>query len=305
MQEHNTLVPEIESNESLPPLQPLNLTDILDGMFSIYRNNFQLFFKISLVYFVIGYVIDKIGVYLVLRNAADDLLVGLFFTLITSTLLSLFVVGAILYTSSQVFLDKDITVEAALQQSLHRYTSLIGGSLLYVLVITLLSITCIGIPFAIYLLVRWGLYALPIMVEEKPVGESFRRSSELVKGNWWRVCGIMFAIILIYYMISTILSTTFSIIFMLIPGTGQLPTNATPIETILFIFAPTPENIGWLTYFIRNFFALAITSLLLPIASIGSTLLYYDMRIRKEALDLEMQVTDNLEQIPTEHNEES
>lgn len=305
MQEHNTLVPEIESNESLPPLQPLNLTDILDGMFSIYRNNFQLFFKISLVYFVIGYVIDKIGVYLVLRNAADDLLVGLFFTLITSTLLSLFVVGAILYTSSQVFLDKDITVEAALQQSLHRYTSLIGGSLLYVLVITLLSITCIGIPFAIYLLVRWGLYALPIMVEEKPVGESFRRSSELVKGNWWRVCGIMFAIILIYYMISTILSTTFSIIFMIVPGTGQLPTNATPIETILFIFAPTPEDIGWLTYFIRTFFALAITSLLLPIASIGSTLLYYDMRIRKEALDLEMQVTDNLEQIPTEHNEES
>ncbi len=309
MQEHNTLVPEIESNESLPPLQPLNLTDILDGMFSIYRNNFQLFFKISLVYFVIGYVIDKIGIYLVLRNTVDDNLVSLFFTLITSTLLvlllSLFVVGAILYASSQVFLGKDITVEAALQQSLRRYTPLIGGSLLYVLVITLLFITCIGIPFAIYLFVRWGLYALPIMVEEKPVGASFRRSSELVKGNWWRVCGIMFAIILIYYMISTILSTTFSIIFMLIPGTGQLPTNTTPIQTILFIFAPTPEDIGWLTYFIRTFFALAITSLLLPIASIGSTLLYFDMRIRKEALDLELQVTDNIDQSPTEHNEES
>ena len=304
MQEHNTLTPENESNESLPPLQPLNLTDILDGMFSLYRNNFQLFFKITLVYFVIGYVIDKIGIYLVLRNTVDNILVGLLFTTVTSTLLSLFVVGAILYASSQVFLGKDITAEAALQQSLRRYLPFLGGFVLYMLVITLLFITCIGIPFAIYLFVRWGLYVLPILVEETSVGKSLRRSSELVKGNWWRVCGIMLAIILIYYMISTILSTTFSIIFMLIPGTGQFPTDATPIETILFIFAPTPENIGWLTYFIRTFFALAITALLLPIASIGSTLLYFDMRIRKEALDLEMQVTDNLGQIPTEHNNE-
>ncbi len=305
MQEHNTLVPESESNESLPSLQPLNLTDILDGMFSLYRNNFQLFFKICLVYFVIGYVIDKIGVYLVLRNTLDDVLVGMFFAIITSLFLSLFVIGAIIYATSQVYLGKNITVEAALQHSLRRYTSFLGGSLLYMLVITLLFITCIGIPFAIYLFVRWGLYGLPIMIEEKPVGASFRRSSELVKGKWWRVFGIMLAIILIFYMLSIILSTTFSIIFMLIPGTGEMPYDATALETILFVLAPTPEDIGWLTYFIRTFFSIGIAALLLPIASIGSTLLYYDMRIRKEALDLEMQVTDNLEQIPTEHNEES
>jgi hypothetical protein len=30
----------------------------------------------------------------------------------------------------------------------------------------------------------------------------------------------------------------------------------------------------------------------MPIVLIGSTLLYYDLRIRKEAFDIEMQVTD-------------
>lgn len=305
MQEHNTLGPDNENQNPNLNMQPLSLTDILDGMFSLYRNNFQLFFKISLVYFVIGYVIDKIGVYLVLRNTLDNILGGMFFSIITSLLLSLFVIGAIIYATSQVYLGKDITVDAALQQSLRRYISFLGGSLLYMLVITGLSITCIGIPFGIYLFVRWGLYGLPIMVEETSVGSSFRRSSELVKGNWWRVCGIMLAIVLIYYMISSILSTTFSFLFLLIPGTGEMPIDATPMETILFVLAPTPENIGWLTYFIRTFFTLGITALLLPIASIGTTLLYFDMRIRKEALDLEMQVTENLDQVPSEESEES
>lgn len=304
MQEHNSLITENESQDSYATMQPLSLTDILDGMFSLYRNNFQLFFKIALVYFVIGYIIDKIGVYLVLRNTLDNILVGAIFSIVTALLLSLYVIGAISYASSQVFLGKDITVEAALRQSWHRYTQLFTCSVIYTLVFMGLFITCIGIPFAIYMFVRWGLSYLPILVEETSVGASLRRSSELVKENWWRVCGIMLAIILIYYMISTILSTTFSFIFMLIPGTGEMPPDATLLEMISFIFAPTPTEIGWLMYSIRDFFELAITALLLPIASIGTTLLYFDMRIRKEALDLEMQATDNLGQIPAEHNNE-
>ena len=305
MQEHTTLASEKQSPESPPNMHPLSLTDILDGMFSLYRNNFQLFFKISLVYFVIGYVIDKIGIYLVLRNTLDNILGGMFFSIITSMLITLFVIGAIIYAASQVFLGENITVEAALKQSLRRYMTFLGTYLLYMLVITLLYATCIGIPFAIYLFVRWGLYGLPIIVEETSVGASFRRSSELVKGNWGRVCGIMLAILLIYCMISTILSTTFSLLFLLIPGTGEMPFDATPLKTILFVLAPTPDDIGWLMYFIHTFFFLGITALLLPIASIGTTLLYFDMRIRKEALDLEMQATEKIDQTSSENNDES
>ena len=304
MQETNSLVPENESQESLPPLQPLSLTDILDGMFSLYRNNFQIFFHILIYYFIIGYVIDKIGVYLVLRNTIGNILIGLFLTIICSWLLSLFILGAICYASSQLFLGKSITAEAAMQHTLRVYLPFLGGSVIYTLVITGLSITCIGIPFAVYMFVRWGLYSLPILVEETSVGASLRRSSELVKGNWGRVCGIILAIILIYYMISSILSTTFTFVFFLIPGTGEIPSGATPIETFLFIFAPTPEDIGWFVYLIRSFFGLGITALLIPIASIGTTLLYFDMRIRKEALDLEMQATQNVGQIPSEHLQE-
>lgn len=304
MQETNSLVPENESQESLPPLEPLSFTDILDGMFSLYRNNFQLFFHILIYYFIIGYVIDKVGVFLVLRDTIGNIFIGLFLTIMCSTLLTLFFIGAICYASSQLFLGKSITAEAAMQQTLRVYLPFLGGFFIYTLVTTGLFVTCIGIPFAVYMFVRWGLYSLPILVEETSVGASLRRSSELVQGNWGRVCLIMLAIILIYYMVSSILSTTFTFVFFLIPGTGEIPSGATPIETLLFIFAPTPEDIGWLVYLIRSFFGLGITALLLPIASIGTTLLYFDMRIRKEALDLEMLAIQNVDQIPSERTQE-
>lgn len=300
MQEHNPLLPERESQESTPPLQPLSLTDILDGMFTLYRNNFQLFLPIILLYFVIGYVIDIIGTYFLSIDTIDTILISAFFTIICSSLLSLFIVGSICYATSQIFLGKSITHEVAMQQTLRVYMTYLGGFIIYMLVTTGLTITCIGIPFAVYMFVRWGLYTLPILVEETSVGASFRRSSELVKGNWARVCGIMLAIILIYYMISSILSTTFTFLFYFIPGSGEIPPGTTALESLRYLFLPTPEDIGWLVYLIRSFFGLAINALLIPIASIGTTLLYYDMRIRKEALDLEMQATQQLEQNPTE-----
>ena len=38
--------------------------------------------------------------------------------------------------------------------------------------------------------------------------------------------------------------------------------------------------------------SLIIATFTMPISAIGSTLLYFDLRIRKEAYDIEMRVTD-------------
>ena len=43
---------------------------------------------------------------------------------------------------------------------------------------------------------------------------------------------------------------------------------------------------------IRRLVTLSIGFITMPIGPIGSTLLYFDLRIRKEAFDLEMRVTD-------------
>ncbi|MCY4401194.1 MAG: hypothetical protein OXD54_01300 [Candidatus Poribacteria bacterium] len=292
MQENNNLVPENNTQETSTPLTPLSLTDILDGMFTLYRNHFHLFFKISLVYFLIGFVIDIISMDFIVHSRPSDLPILSFFILFPSLLLSMFVVGGLSYASANVFLGRNITSGDALRQILRRYLPYLGGFIIYSLAILGMFITCIGIPFAVYFMVRWGLYGLPVLFEETPTMASLRRSTELVKGTWWRVCGIMFALLIIYYMILTIISTSISFVFFLIPGAAEIPQDATIIESMSFIFTPTPRDIGWTLYMIRSFITIGITALALPIGSIGSTLLYFDLRIRKEAYDIEMQATN-------------
>ena len=63
-------------------------------------------------------------------------------------------------------------------------------------------------------------------------------------------------------------------------------------ETLRRLYIPTPDEVGWPFYSIQRLGALVITGFTMPISTIGSVLLYFDLRIRKEAFDIEMQVTD-------------
>jgi hypothetical protein len=55
--------------------------------------------------------------------------------------------------------------------------------------VLLLTLTVVGIPFAIHRFIRWSLFAQACMLDNLSARESLRRSSELVKGRWWRTFG--------------------------------------------------------------------------------------------------------------------
>ena len=55
--------------------------------------------------------------------------------------------------------------------------------------VVLLTITVVGIPFAIHRFIRWSLFAEACMLDDLSATESLRRSSELVRGRWWRTFG--------------------------------------------------------------------------------------------------------------------
>jgi ABC-type sugar transport system permease subunit len=55
--------------------------------------------------------------------------------------------------------------------------------------VLLLTITVVGIPFAIHRFIRWSLFAQACMLEDLSANRSLRRSSELVRGRWWRTLG--------------------------------------------------------------------------------------------------------------------
>jgi hypothetical protein len=70
-----------------------------------------------------------------------------------------------------------------------RWRSLARGTATELGMVLLLTITVVGIPFAIHRFVRWSLFAEACMLDELPASESLRHSSELVRGRWWRTFG--------------------------------------------------------------------------------------------------------------------
>ncbi len=117
-----------------------------------------------------------------------------------------------------------------------------------------MAITVIGIPFAIYFGVRWTFIWQVALLQGIGPRDALSRSSDLVKGNWWRVVGILFVVGIIAGAISWILG----LILGLIPVVGEI--------------------IGII--------------LITPIAIIGATLLYYDLRVRREGYNLEKMASE-------------
>lgn len=290
MNERNDLVQSDDNETTSTPLQPMSFVDILDGLFMLYRQHFRLFFGIVAVYIVIGLGLDLISVFVVTGAAPVTSIVIAVFVGVGSFIVSFLVVAGLAYASALVYLNRDITAQDALQQAWRRFFSLLGSAILWGLVVVGLSATIIGIPFAIYFSVRWGLYTLPVLFEETTARNALRRSTELVRGTWWRVFGIMLAVSVIAFMISFILEISFGFILTLI-GVAEVE-GTTPWDTIRRLFIPMPHEVGWFPYAIRRFVSVTIAGLAMPIGIIGSALLYFDLRIRKEAFDIEMQVTE-------------
>ena len=292
MQEHNDLAQTNSNETGTTSLQPMDFTDILDGMFTFYRRHFRLFITIGVVYLVLSFGVDLISVFLLETDATMGTgLVILVFTILFSVVASTFVVAGLAYASAHVYLGREIIPGTALQRAWQRFWTYLGSLILWSLVVGGLTVTIIGIPFAIYFSVRWGLYALPVLLEGTTARNALRRSTQLVKGTWWRVFGIMLAISLISFMIYFILEASSGFLLSWMGLTeAEEPTGL--LDTLRQLFVPTPSEIGWFSYTIRRLVSLIIATFTMPISIIGSTLLYFDLRIRKEAYDIEMQVTD-------------
>ena len=287
------------SNHQKPTLQPMGFTDILDGTFSLYRNHFKLFVSIAAVYHIVRFGSDLLSTFFL---SPLPQFIGSVLNLF-DYFVSCFVLAGLTYASMQTYLGRQVTLQAALQRVLHRFLPCFYGWLFVFLVIVLLT-ALIGMffrfsigfgfilaltlsLFAIYFLIRWLFYGMFILFEGSTVGTALRRSTELVEGTWWRVFGITVAIYSISLMIALVLLAT---CFFLVILTGIID-EAPFLEMISRMLSPPVSEMGWLSYVILRFMVRSVfTFTTLPIWAIGPTLLYFDLRIRKEGFDIEMQV---------------
>jgi hypothetical protein len=130
------------------------------------------------------------------------------------------------------------------------------GALLAVLAI----IALVPVLFTVY--VR-TVVAVPAIVLERVSGwHGLQRSWGLIRGRFWPTTGRMLLLALITSIISSVIAAVFEL-----PGAALLPGDT-------FVFDQVASAIA--AVFVG------------PVTYIGVTLLYYDIRIRKEGFDIEM-----------------
>jgi hypothetical protein len=132
-----------------------------------------------------------------------------------------------------------------------RLWRVVGGELLVDLLATLMLITVVGIPFAIYFYIAWQFVQQEILFEDRSIREALRGSHRLVRGHWWRTVIVTGILALIGVMFGPILG--FFLIFL----------NLSPVLVNL---------IGSVVY-----------ALVVPYVALGRTLLYLDLSSREEA----------------------
>lgn len=224
--------------------------------------------------------------------------------LLCGTFVEIFCYGGLVYTSAQAYLRRRITARAAFRRVKDRIWPYLGSTFLYLLVVFALyglffvGFELLGInrllltdelerliifPIITCFMARWGFYDRAVLVEQTSARGALRRSSELVKGAWWGVFGMMFGIMLLSNIIELLLQISSACVFALSGIAGEVD----------FI---EMREVLWHNYRVEGVYHVwhamtsAIETLTKPIAFIGFTLLYFDRRIRKEGFDIEMMV---------------
>ena len=117
--------------------------------------------------------------------------------------------------------------------------------------VVLLQLTVVAMPIAIWLLVRWSLFAQCIVLEDLPWRAGLTRSHALVRGHWWRVAAVTLAVVG----------------FALLLG---------PIAGVALLLA-TPLSLAAV-----NIVSGVVYTFTIPVVAIATTYIYYDLRVREQ-----------------------
>lgn len=301
-------------------LKPISLSELLDRTFTLYRNHFWLFCGMMALPEAVGalfgilFVTSSTGRGLAAPpppvNPQDPFaalaalgpsLLGVFALLIIRIVLYAIVLGAVTITVSELYLGRRASIIDSYKRLRGRTAGLIGliflllliafgflfagmmgagiiGALLggglavvfkspiVVAVVVLLAVFA-GMFVGVGLMVRFSVSIPVFMLERTGVSDSLARSGTLTRDHRWRILGAIMVMYVVVYAVQFLFSAPFVI--------------ATFVTRAAKGVVPVWTQIGTAV-------AGAIGGTLAgPLLMITLALIYYDVRIRKEAFDLE------------------
>jgi hypothetical protein len=290
-----------------PQLRPLGVGDIVDRVFSMYRQRALLFATLSAVpylalFLVLGGIALSLGTQLAPLGPFVDTFSNPTFTPVTPTLtpaiatafFTLIVFGvvagliSVLFLSVQIgslvdaaaarYLGRETTVGASFRAGLRAAPKIIGTGLmlffslllgwLVLLVVLFLTNNALvvtlgilaGLVGTVFVFASW--LVAPVVATVEPIGplHAVRRSWWLSNGHRWRILGLQILLAVLQAVLSTLIS---------------------------FIFIAAFISDAAVRLVLQNIVNVVATVLWAPIEWGTFTILYFDLRVRKEALDLQ------------------
>jgi hypothetical protein len=290
-----------------PQLRPLGVGDIVDRVFSMYRQRAVLFMTLSAVpylalFLVIGGIILSVGSQLtplvsffnqfgtepvspnlILTPALAAaffalIVVGLIASLISVLFLSV-QIGSLVDAAAARYMGRETTVGASFRAGLRVAPKIIGTGLLlfFTLVFGWIALFVVvalannalvatlgilaGLVATVFVFASW--LVAPVVAALEPVGpiHAIRRSWWLSNGHRWRILGLQILLAVLQAVLSTLIS---------------------------FIFIAAFISDATVRLVLQNVINVIATVLWAPVEWGTFTILYFDLRVRKEALDLQL-----------------
>jgi hypothetical protein len=271
-------------------LRPLGLGDIFDEGFDLYKRNFVFLLLVTAIAVVpldIGLafagpplfstVFDLFGV--TANSDASGIWLVVFATKLTLFLpLFLLAVAPLVAASAGRYLEQDVTVWPVYRAWLRRLPGLLLALVLAGAALALGLLFCGVIWLVPAVLFFFTLHAFA--VEGKGPGKALGRSRGLVAGYGGRVVGCLFLLALIAWVIG--LGVTFPLAYLvqnvlhLAPGAQSLYGGVSGTER-----SGEQQIVTLITQGLAHL-------VLIPFLACVVTVLYYDLRIRKEGFDIEL-----------------
>jgi hypothetical protein len=288
----------------------MSVADLVDEIFRLYRANAQILFGVSAVIWLPASVVffilqltyfsnipqfdpTRVLTPQELSDTFTDVIGALAVAFVVGVVAAPLLLAAITSVVSARYLGRPITIGAAVRRSFACYFRILAsyavvfivattasivltiiGSILVAVIANMVGGTIGGVigvllvfvifvaAFAVFvwLITTWTLTGQAIVIEDTGALRSLSRSRGLVAGSRWRVIGINILLFLIQIVLFSVPSTLVAIIAAPLPM--PLGPAVSEVVTVTAQIAYFPVQLGTLT------------------------LLYYDLRVRKEGFDL-------------------
>ncbi len=306
---HSCTLAPMQFSPTTIRLRPLRVTELLDTVFSLYRRNFWLFVAIVAIVQVpyqvlddllsltlphtvpvatVGHPLTSAQTKVSLHDVTLELLVAAILLILVVALVVPLQTASFTKAVSDRFLDRQTTAAECYRFAVRRWAALVVLGLIYlglavgalmvlfILVVLLLLLlggagAALGVLLGLALLVVGFLVYVRLLVaspalvlEGASPWEAIRRSWSLTQGHAGRAFGVLVSLFLVEILITILLGVVVGV-----------PAGLVGITSGAGIA-------------IRDVGTLVIGVLVAPILAAGITLLYFDLRVRKEAFDLEL-----------------